>query len=53
MTQLMLFEMVTAYGYDGPFDERVISLSKTQLATLPVKLRSLCAQLQKLTKEKG
>ncbi len=53
MVQLILYEMLIAYGFTGPFDNNAISISKDEHDVLVGKLRSLCSQLKKLMNGRG
>ncbi len=49
LTQLILYNMLQAYGFSGPFDKKEIELSDGDVTEAATKLRPLCSQLKKLT----
>ena len=53
MVQLILYEMLIAYGFSGPFDTSTVEVSPQEYVVLWDKLLALCSQLKKLTSGRG
>ncbi len=53
MIQLILYDMLRAYGFNGPFDKKEIPMSEGDLAEVADKLRPLCSKLNKLNSGRG